>query len=858
MSSLLKDMERKVLPFVQRPVRYIGSEIGIRRKDPGSVRLRMALVYPDVYEVGMSNLGLKVLYQVADSFAEVAVERAFTPWPDAEKLMREHGIPLYGLESYTPLREFDLIGITLQSELTYTNVLTVLDLAGIPLLAAERHEGDPLVSGGGPCAVNPEVMAPFFDFFVLGDGEDALGEITARLLEDFDAGFTREACLESLRNIDGVYIPGPGNQAEPTGVKVLWTRDLNSRPAPDGLPVPLTQLAQHHHAVEIMRGCTCGCRFCQAGMHYRPVRVRTVEKVIQAVRKGVDSGGWDTVTLLSLSSADYPAVEELVELLLPELGSRGVVLSFPSLRVDSSTLRLVERIERAGKSGLTFAVEAGTDRLRRVIGKKVEEEELISLAGQAFRAGWPLIKIYFMVGLPTETVEDVDEIARLVRRVADLGRRIPGRHNINVAVSPFVPKPGTPFQWEAQATPQEIREKVARLRRQVQERSVSLKVHDPEASAIEGILARGDRSLSAVLKDAWEHGARFDGWSECFDPELWREAFARKKLDPESFLAQRSKDSPLPWHFVHTPVSEHFLKDQAEKALRAENAEDCKDGACLNCGAEKQDVCKKLRAAHLPGKKERKSIAAAKISPLPLVTQVTDRRLWRVRYARRDLLRFCGHLDMIRSIEFSLRRGAVPVIYSGGFTTRMRLHFSPPLPLGLESSAEYFDLETLPCSDQELKRGLEEAFRGFPYFTVLALKALPQGLFPQLAGDIVACLYQAELSTEAAQSLGNWGEFLNKRREIILREGAVLNYTDKKGRERKVSLARALESVKEEIDFPSALTFVLDLQGNDALRPDIFLGYLLGLEKKELALCRIEKKEAFVCRGDRLVSPLDF
>ena len=858
MSSLLQELERNILPFVNKPVRYIGSEFGLKRKPSGSVRLKVALVYPDLYEVGMSNIGLKALYCVAAGFEEVAVERAFAPWPDAEKLLRGHRIPLYSLETYTPLSEFDLVGITLQSELTYTNVLTVLDLAGIPLRANDRREGDPLICGGGPCAVNPEVMAPFFDFFVLGDGETALGEIISRLLSLSKEGCSRARLLDSLKTIEGVYVPGPEPPELGEKVTVLRVADFNNQVAPAGLPVPLTELAQHHFAVEIMRGCTCGCRFCQAGMYYRPVRVREVGKIVEVVLKGVLEGGWDSVTLLSLSSADYPAIEELVEHLLPELESRGVRLSFPSLRVDSSTLRLLERVEGAKKSGLTFAVEAGSDRLRAVIGKKVEEEDLIRLATEAFKAGWTLLKLYFMLGLPTETGEDVDQIARLIQRVADVGRTVPGRHNVNVSLSPFVPKPGTPFQWEAQEGPELIREKISRIRRQVRARSVVVKAHDPEASALEGVLARGDRRLAAVVQSAWEFGARFDGWTECLSPHLWKKAFNMQNLEPESFLAARQQNSPLPWHFVRTPVEESFLKSQSAGALKGENVVDCKDGPCSECGAERPQVCRKLRSVAQPGASSKPAQERLSRPGLPLVTQVTDRRLWRVRYAKQGILRFCGHLDMIRNIEFGLRRAGAPVIYSGGYSPRMRLHFSPPLPLGLESRAEYFDFESLPVSEHQLRQALDKAFQGFEGFAILDLQALAHGVLPQLANDIVCCRWSAEVPFGLVPEGEEWSDFLNRCRERRLGEGALLTRTDKKGRERKISLARALESVTVENFAQAALSFVLDLQGENAVRADFFIQYLLDFDNSGLSPCRIEKNEAYVRRGSRLGTPLDY
>ncbi len=862
MSALLEELQRHVLPFVKKPARYIGSEIGMKRKARASVPLKLALVYPDVYEVGMSNIGLKVLFNIASRFDQILVERAFAPWTDAEKLLRSNCIPLYSLESFTPLREFDLVGITLQTELTYTNVLTVLDLAGIPLRAGERSENDPLVCAGGPCAVNPEVMAPFFDFFVLGDGETAICEITQTLLELGSKGDSRKERLKALGRIEGVYVPGPETPAPGESIIVTRVADLDSQPAPDGLPVPLTELAQDHFAVEIMRGCTCGCRFCQAGMYYRPVRTRSVGRIIETVRKSVRAGGWGTVTLLSLSSADYPEIEELVERLTPELKGSGVRLSFPSLRVSSKTLRLLERLESGKKSGLTFAVEAGSERLRNVIGKKVDEEELINLVTEAFRAGWTLVKLYFMLGLPTETDHDADEIARLIRRVASVAHKIPGKHNINVALSPFVPKPATPFQWETQQAPQLIRSKIERIRRQVRARSVTLKIHNPEMSALEGVLARGDRRISNVVQAAWERGARFDGWSETFAPLVWAEAFKAGGVDRDSYLAARPEGLPAPWHFVRVPVEEAFLSNQRLKASLGENVEDCATGPCLYCGAEEPSVCRALRA-----RKRVKSSARLDKSeplatgPLPVSAGHPERQLWRVRYAKKGLLRFLGHLDTVRGIEFMLRRTGVPVCYGGLFSPRMRLHFSPPLPLGAESRAEYFDFETLTVERTGLHEALEKASRDFEGFSIMALKALPterKNKLPHLAADIICCRYCAVIPEELLPKGIDWIELVEACRTRHLEEGAFHYRTDKKGRRKKIHLAEALESVKAESGDRASLTFVLDLQGENICRPDRFLGYLLELNPSQTAICRIEKQEAFVRRGEELVTPLDF
>jgi len=857
MNSLFKTLEKEVLPFVSRPGRYTGGEAGLVRRD-GPVRLRLALVYPDLYEVGMSNLGLKILYSVASSMPGVAVERAFAPWPDMQERMRKAGVPLYGLESFTPLKEFHLVGITLQSELTFTNIMSILDLAGIPLTAGKRGEADPLVCAGGPCAVNPEALAPFFDFFVLGDGEETLREVLALLTHLQEDGADRRTKLEALGELEGVYVPLP--DGAPSGKNVIAVRrlgNLESFPAPGPFPVPLIELTQHHLAVEIMRGCTCGCRFCQAGMFYRPVRARSVKSIIGQVRRGIREAGWDSVTLLSLSAADHPCITELVTRLLPETRAAGVRLSFPSLRVDSGILPLLEELEEGKKSGLTFAVEAGSHRLRQVIGKKVDEEDLMRLVEEAYRRGWNMVKLYFMVGLPTETDEDIDEIARLVNRIAGLGRSLPGRRNVNIAVSPFVPKPGTPFQWEAQDPPKAIRGKIDRIRRQVRSKNVQIKYHEPESSALEGILARGDRRLAPVILAAWEMGAQFDGWREYFDWERWCKAFAQCGLDPADFMERRDLDSPLPWSFINYPVSVEYLAAQREAAERAENVTDCRDGRCHLCGAEEPSVCRDLRSAK-DGDYIRET--GDEIAPrIQIFRQETDRRIWRARYAKTGLLRYIGHLDMVRNIEFMVRRSGAPVLYSGGFTPRMRLSFSPPLPLGVESRAEYFDLETLPLAESELRDALERAASMLCGFELLELRSLPAGLLPPLAQDIASAGWSAWLDGAAPATSCDWSGFISARRMELLADGGKLEFVDRKGRARRLDMTAALESLRaaEGSGDKAGLEFRLDLQGDNACRAEQFVQYVLDCSPEDVAAWRI-RKEAVFCANPSRRHPLDF
>ncbi len=850
---MLEKIELELLPFVDRPARYMGGELGTDGGFDHSSTLKLALVYPDLYEVGMSNLGLKVLRAAASGVAGVAVDRAFVPWPDAASRMRERGIPLYGLASRSPLAEFDIVGITLQSELTYSNVLTVLDLAGIPLRASERGDGDPLVCAGGPNAVNPAVMAPFFDFFVLGDGEAALQEVLQLLTAMTGQGSTRGQCLDRLAGIEGVYVPAFHDRGSQGRIGVRRVDKLADYPEPDGLPVSMIELAQDHHAVEIMRGCTTGCRFCQAGMYYRPVRNRSVRRIARAARQGVRNGGWDSVTLLSLSSADYPAIEELVDILTPEFEAAGVSLSFPSLRVDKRTLGLLERISGGRKSGLTFAVEAGSERLRQAIGKKVDESDLLEMVETAFRAGWTLIKLYFMVGLPTETDEDLDEASRLIDKVAGIAKRVGGRRNVNVAVSPFVPKPGTPFQWEAQVPPAELERRIWRIKDGIRTRRVKIRYHDPCMSTLEGLLARGDSGMAAVVERAWRAGARFDGWGEHFVWEKWLTALEECGLELEAQLVEREMDQPLPWSFIDLPVDEKFLRAQRASSVEGRNVADCAGGVCLGCGVGTQENCTLLRS--LPDETEQREpdtiydLPLAE-GPLPTVENSAEIDIWRMRYARRGLQRFVGHLDNSRNMEFMLRRSRLPVVHSAGFNSRMRLHFSPALPLGVESEAEYLDFQLLPRDEDVVRRELRVASAGMSGFEILELEKLTAGTTRKLMVPAIdACTWSVALPPGWHADGVDGLSLVETRRQQLIEQGGCLERTDKKGRPKKVDLRSSLErmTVGREND-GIMLRFDLSLQGPGSERPDRFTGWLLALERETLARVRIVKSAAVLPR----------
>lgn len=596
-----------LLHDVAKPARYTGGEWNAVSKDPTKVAVRFALALSDVYEVGMSNLGLKILYGILNDRADTYAERVYCPWPDMEKAMREADAPLCSLETQTPLREFDVIGFSLQYEMIYSNILTMLDLSGIPLESSLRSDDDPLIVGGGPCAYNPEPLADFFDCFVIGEGEEIIGEIAAAIALWKQQGRKggRTALLQALAKLEGIYVPAlyqvkqdaddafgqvePLAEGAPKTVTKRVVVDLDNAPFPTRTIVPYLETVHDRIMLELFRGCTRGCRFCQAGVVYRPVRERKPETLMRLAQELADNTGYDEISLVSLSSADYSCLRGLADDLLTQFAPQRVSLSLPSLRIDSFSIELANEIQKVRRSGLTFAPEAGTQRLRDVINKGVTEADLFEAAGAAFRSGWTGIKLYFMIGLPTETDEDVLAIADLARRVLALSRNVRNR-KVTVSVSTFVPKPHTPFQWVPQLSIAEMERRQALLRAALRDRSISFNWHDPQTSRLEGVFARGDRRVGKVLLEAWRRGARFDGWSEYFRPDIWDAAFAATGIDPDFYTVRsRQVGEPLPWRHIQCGASQEWLADEWRRSLAGTLTTDCRHGECTGCG-----VCQEL------------------------------------------------------------------------------------------------------------------------------------------------------------------------------------------------------------------------------------------------------------------------
>ena len=610
---ILKKQIENILPFVEKPARYTGGELNSVCKTLNDDMVRFAFCFADLYEIGMSHLGMKILYSLLNEREDVWCERVFAPWIDMEEQMRKNNIPLYALESMDPISDFDFVGFTLQYEMCYTNILNMLDLANIPLLSSQRKEGMPFVCVGGPCAYSAEALADFVDFYILGEGEEVNLEIIDAYKEWKKEKGTREDFLKKIAKIEGVYVPsfydisynadGTINKIEPKydfvpkKVKKRIIANLDKVYYPEKIVVPFIEIVHDRIMLEVFRGCIRGCRFCQAGMIYRPVREKKAGTLIESAQKLIDSTGYEEISLSSLSTSDYTCLREFTDGLLEITEKENISLSLPSLRLDSFSMELMEKVQKVRKSSLTFAPEAGTQRMRDVINKNITEENLLSSAKMAFEGGYSSIKLYFMIGLPFEEIEDVCGIADLSKKVVyqylsvPKEKRAPGLR-ITTSVASFVPKAFTPFQWAKQDDNETLRKKQLALKEAMNDKRVKYNYHEAPVSVLEGVFARGDRNLSKVLLEAHRLGIKFDGWSDQFSMEKWEEAFKNCGIEKEFYTRQRSFEEILPWDMIDVGVTKEFLISEAKKAQMAVTTPNCRE-KCSNCGAAcfKGGVC---------------------------------------------------------------------------------------------------------------------------------------------------------------------------------------------------------------------------------------------------------------------------
>jgi radical SAM family uncharacterized protein/radical SAM-linked protein len=832
------DLE-KLLPFVSKASRYLGNEINAVKKDPKKVDLTFALAFPDVYEVGMSHLGLQILYHVLNSMPGISCERTFAPWPDdMEAEMKAIGLPLATLESGIPLRQCGIVGFSLEYELCYATVLRMLDLSGIPLKATGRDSSWPLIIAGGPSTCNPEPVADFFDAFVIGEGEEVLPELCRAYLSWIKSGEDKASLLEALAGIPGIYVPSlfaiyynddaTIRQVIPLkqGYTKVYNRiitDFTHAPWCSKPIVPYMHIIHDRAGIEIARGCTRGCRFCMAGMIYRPVREKSIDRLCDLSRETLAGTGYEELGLLSLSSGDYRGIQHLLEALIREHHSQKIAMSLPSLRVESLTRGLIDEIKQIRKTGFTIAPEAGTQRLRDAINKGFTDSDILSTAARIFTAGWNLVKLYFMIGLPTETSEDVEGIVELCRSIGRLDRR----KNLHVSISTFVPKPHTPFQWDGFEPAGSILEKQHYLKDTLHSRTTKVTYHDHRLSLLEAVFSRGDRRLADVLMHAHSLGAGYDAWSEHFDHLLWEQAFCNAGIDTAIYLKERSPDEILPWDHISYGVTKDYLLNEREKARRGETTSDCRSGQCSGCG-----VCDGIavKPEINPVTLETQPHAARDMIPEP------DPFRYRLTYTKEGAARFISHLEFSSSFSRALRRAGLPLRYSQGFHPLPRVTFHEALPVGMESRHALCDIElteAIPGGDilQRLNRQLPGG--------VTILSVAENVLKNAVAPDTIK-KYSITLPGNPSLHFPGTDSLARSIADFHARASCMLQ-VEKKNRTAEVDLKKIILEMVLETD--GKLFMTLDTAGHGMPKIPNIIAALFGLghrEQKSLLITKIE------------------
>lgn len=826
--------DQDLLSQVEMPSRYLGDETNVVVKSPAAVALRVVLAFPDLYEIGTSHFGMQILYDILNRRPDVLAERAFAPAIDLEQRLRNQGLPLTTLESGTPLDAFDIIGFSLLYELDYSNILTMLALSNLPFYAGQRSADAPLVIAGGPCTSNPEPVAEFFDAMVIGDGEEVIQRMVDAWIRTVErSGRDRKRLLRRWAEIPGVYVPSHFDPVwDQSGRPSLIPRrgsgrirravvsDLEQVPFPEKPIVPYGRPVHDRLRIEIARGCTRGCRFCQAGMIYRPVRERSVQSLLTLSEKSLQTTGYEDLSLLSLSTGDYSCIADLMQALMARCAADHVSLSLPSLRAGTLTPEMMALVKQVRKTGFTIAPEAGSQRLRNVINKNVSEKEIQDTVRNAFSLGWKVIKLYFMVGLPTETDDDLQAIVDLVGRLRALGGKRTRSRKIHVSAATFIPKAHTPFQWEPQVSLAEAQRRIAYLKTRLDMPGLQFKWQDPRVSWLEGLWARGDRRLSRLLVAAWNLGCRFEGWSDHFDFERWRTAMDQCGIQPETFITRpRAENEPLPWDHVDTGITPKFLRQEREKALSGQPTTDCRHGECHACGVcDFQAVAPKLA----------RSCASPTAPPAVSIPErsAAASRTVRIRFQKTDNARFFGHLEMVHLFQRALRRSNIALEHTQGYHPKPKMAFQDALPLGMESLAEtaFLTLSTEIADAEVLQRinqQLPEGIRVRACETVDSKIASPPS---------VVASYRVVLGFALDSAL---------IQRFLSRPDCIIEQVNRKGRKRRTDIRAAVVALKQES--PEALAVSLQSSSARILRPQDVLVHGLGLDEDLVRRAQIRK-----------------
>lgn len=860
----------RILPFVSKPARYVGNELNAVIKDPGKVKVRFALAFPEIYEIGMSYTGFEILYHILNKHDDIWAERVYMPWKDMQSWLRQEQVPLYSLESFTPLSQFDIVGFTLQYELTFSNVLEMLDLAAIPIYAHDRSDTFPLIIAGGPCSSNPEPMSPFFDAILIGDGEEALPQICQVVSEGRQAGKTRQSILKDLCTIRGVYVPSfyeahydeqgrltktvPCVSPASPVVQTSIVSELRPEYYPEKPLVPLIEVTHDRLALEVMRGCSAGCRFCSAGMIYRPVREREPEDIVRQSQRALENSGFDEVSFLSLSISDYSRLGTLMTAEKQALQGKYVNVSLPSMRLDSFSEEIARFVATVRKSGFTFAPEAGSERLRRVINKNISDQDLFASVEAALRNGWRLLKFYFMIGLPTETEEDVAAIADLMEEVVALGKKY-GRINFHVAISPFAPKAHTPFQWDRQDTRENLLKKVDLLKKRLGRlKNIKLNWRNPDVSALECILGRGDRRLAEVIYQAWKQGALFDGWDEWFDFSLWHKVLKDHHQDFDALLGEISVDDCLPWDHIDKGVTRSFLLKERQKAYRQQSTKNCKEGYCFACGIQRKEGFRDLATCYL--KENRDKTASSPDEPespstaqqqYQSPTEETESQHYRLRYGKNGYARYISHLDLIRAIERACRRAGILLRYSQGFNPHPKLSFAPPLTLGYSSEAEYVDMELASGYDKDLPEALNAHMpAGIRFHQAKKIEPLAQSLNAMIR----FMEYQLTIPNGDEKDL----EGIRKGFEHLLTQKEIMVERFNKGRTKTINIRPYIESIDFQNQNILIKTKYVD---QSTVRIQEIIDELKKVQGANGLLFQVHRKKQLVDSNERELTPFD-